>query len=161
MTVEQPLYFADRILELIAGQPDGCVVMFDSTEGGCGGYGRLAVDPDGVIELRMFGWPRLTPGAPDADVESIVPLARSGLRFDGTDWVWLHAYDPRLVPVAAHAAQRAIADGWHLLAGQWSEVFIKFRLLDPTEVASIAEGSLCAWCAGDCTEARPYDETEG
>lgn len=157
LTTDQPFHFADRMLAIVAGQPDGCVVMLSSTEGGCGSYGRLSIDPCNTVEVRFFGWPRVVPGDPLEDTVATEALERIGLRFDGTDWVWVRAYDPRLVPVAAHAAQRSISEAWNLHPGGSGEAFITFRLLDTSEVLSIAAGSLCAWCAGDCTEAMRHD----
>lgn len=158
-TAAPPPYFADRILSIVADRPDGCVVMFASTEDGCGSYGRLSVDPWNSIEVRFFGWPRLVPDDPLEELPATETLERMGFRFDGTDWVWRRAYDPRLVPVAAHASQRGLIETWKLRPGPEGDALLTFRALDTSEVLSVAAGSLCAWCVGDCTEQRGHDET--
>lgn len=157
---DQPFHIADRLLHLVSQQPDACVVIFGSPEGGCGAYGRLGVDTWNSIEVRFFGWPRLVPGDELEEVEAVEALRRSGFRFDGTDWVWTRAYDPRLVPVAAHASQRVLAESWSIRAGCSGDSFLTLRLLDTSEVLAVAAGTLCAWCVGDCTERWGHDETE-
>lgn len=145
-----PDHFADRILALAVDQPDGCVVMIETTEQGCGGYGRLSIDAWRTIELRLFGWPRLVPGDDEVDDAAVESLRRLGLSFDGTDWVWTQPYMAELVPVAAHAAQRAISEVWHLHPGHWTDGLVRFRLLDMSEVIAVAAGALCERCVGDC-----------
>lgn len=156
--VDRPFHFADRLLEIVAQQPDGCVVMLTSTEQGCGAYGRVSIDTWNSIEVRFFGWPRLVPDDASEALHATEALERMGFRFDGTDWVWRRAFDPRLVPVAAHAAQRGLSEAWSLQPGGADDRLVDFRLLDTSEVLSVAAGSLCAWCAGDCSGSEPHGE---
>lgn len=156
--VDRPFHFADRLLEIVAQQPDGCVVMLTSTEQGCGAYGRVSIDTWNSIEVRFFGWPRLVPDDASEALHATEALERMGFRFDGTDWVWRRAFDPRLVPVAAHAAQRGLSEAWSLQPGGVDDRLVDFRLLDTSEVLSVAAGSLCAWCAGDCSGSEPHGE---
>lgn len=156
-TNDRPFHFADRLLEVVAQEPDGCVVMIATTERGCGSYGRLSVDPLHSIELRLFGWPRLVPGGETEVRAATEALERIGLRFDGIDWVWRRPFDPRLVPVAAHAAQRGLCEAWQLRPGGPDDQLVGFCLLDTSEVLAMAAGSVCGWCGGDCTNGAPRD----
>ncbi|MFM7252816.1 MAG: hypothetical protein ACKO27_07095 [Ilumatobacteraceae bacterium] len=125
--------------------------MIASTVPGTGAYGRLTIDPLHSTEVRLFGWPRLQPHSPSADRSAIASLLRLGFRHDEGDWVWRSASTPALAPVAAHAAQRAMAEAWRIAPHETSPEHIRLYALDGVQIMLIASGVLCSWCAdGEC-----------
>jgi hypothetical protein len=141
----------DLVLELLLEDPEGAVVMLAASDPECGAYGRVTVDPGSVIEVRMFGWPRLTPGHPEEVVGAVGAVLRLGFVYDGRDWVWSKPYMPALLPVAAHAVRRALAEAWEIVNGTWSECLLHVRVLEPAEVEALAKGSACDRCLdGEC-----------
>ena len=142
---------ADQVMTHLAECTDGGVVLLASTEQGSGGYGRVVVDPWDEIEVRMFGWPRLTPGRPEEETGAVAAMLRLGFEFDGTDWVWSRAFLPQWLPVAAYAVDRALIDAWSVLAGTWSECLVDIRTLPFETVVDIAAGRCCERCGTDCT----------
>ena len=121
-----------------------------SAEEACGAYGRVVVAPDHHVEARMFGWPRLTPGDEYEAVSAIAAMLRLGFVYDGTDWIWSRPFLPALVPVAAHAASRAMAEAWEIVEGTSSELLLSVHLLTDNEIAGIVDGSRCEGCANGC-----------
>ncbi len=104
---------ADRVLEAVSeNELPVSVVMLASREEDCGGYGRVVIDPWETIEVRFFGWPILTPGHAEERVGAISAMLRLGFVFNGADWIWRKVFVWGLVPVAAHAAARALAEAW-------------------------------------------------
>lgn len=148
---------ADRLLEFVYANLDGVSVMIASTVEGTGAYGRLTVDPLHSTEVRLFGWPRLQLRSPQADRSAIASLLRLGfVHLDG-DWVWRSAPLPELVPVAAHAAQRALAEAWQIPPQEATPEHIRLYALDGVEIMLIASGVLCSWCAdGECPGATAH-----
>jgi len=141
---------ADLILQLLVDRPEGGVVQLASAEEACGAYGRVVVAPDHHVEARMFGWPRLTPGDEYEAVSAIAAMLRLGFVYDGTDWIWSRPFLPALVPVAAHAASRAMAEAWEIVEGTSSELLVSVHLLTNDEIAGIVDGSRCERCANGC-----------
>lgn len=142
---------ADRLLEFVYANLDGVSVMIASTVPGTGAYGRLTIDPLHSTEVRLFGWPRLQPHSPDADRSAMAALLRLGFRRDEGDWVWRVESTPALAPVAAHAAQRAMAEAWRIAPHETSSEHIRLYALDSVQIMLIASGVLCSWCAdGEC-----------
>lgn len=147
---------ADALLALAAQEPDGAVILLGSATPGAGGYGRLSIDPYGDIELRLFGWPRLTPGHDHHVADATAALARDSFSFDGRDWVWRRPYRALLVPVAAYAAQRALADGWLVVADDLASM-VRPILLDIVDHALVESGVVCGRCIGDMCVGVPHD----
>jgi len=141
---------ADRLLRELARHPGDAAILVCPTAPGHGAYGRLAVCPIDAVEARLFGWPRLSPGHPDEVPAAIGAMLRLGFGFDGTDWVWRRNFRPELVPVAAHALGRALAEAWHLGAHPADERLVTLRPLDHHELAAMAEGIQCERCAQQC-----------
>ncbi len=145
---------AARVLEAVSeSKQTMSVVMLGSTEEGCGGYGRLVIDPWAAIEVRFFGWPMLVPGGDGERPDSSAAMRRLGFGFDGTDWVWRKSFLPQLVPVAAHVAVRAMAEAWMIGEGE-ADGLVQVYPLDLGEVALIASGLACERCAAGCTRHR-------
>lgn len=149
---ERSTMFASDIIDELQQNPAGGAVMVTTTEEGCGGYGRLVVDTWSFIEARMFGWPMLDPGHGDAHNGHIRSLMQLGFTFDGTDWVWRRDFVPELVPVAAHAVERALLEVWELQAGTSAARNVAIRRLTDDELAGILDGSTCDRCLGPCTD---------
>ncbi len=149
---------ADQMLNKLAECDDGGVLMLAATEAGCGAYGRLIFDPWSSIEVRMFGWPRLTPGHADEDTASVAAMLRLGFVYDGTDWVWERPFLAALLPVAAHAAGRALAEAWTVTDGDWTECLFAFHLLPREHVIEIADGKRCERCADSCAQVHDGDQ---
>lgn len=148
---------ADRLLEYAYANLDGVSVMIASTAAGTGAYGRLTVDPLHSTEVRMFGWPRLQPQSPDADRGATASLLRLGFVLVDGDWAWRAEPRPELVPVAAHAAQRALAEAWRITPQEASPEHIRLYALDGVQIMLIASGVLCSWCAdGECPGATAH-----
>ena len=82
-----------------------------------GGYGLVTISSWPGIEVRMFGWDRLTPGSPCEHTPAIASLLRHTFVFDGADWVWRRPLTTAMVPVAAHLLARALADAWAIVPG--------------------------------------------
>jgi hypothetical protein len=141
---------ADRLLSELAHHTSDAALLVSPTAPGHGAYGRLAVCPSEAIEARLFGWPRLLPGHPDEVPAAIGVMLHLGFGFDGTDWVWRRPFRPELVPVAAHALGRAMAEAWHIGAHPADERQIVVRHLADHEVAAMAAGIQCERCAHDC-----------
>ena len=149
---------ADQMLSELVTCDDGGVLMLAASEDGCGAYGRIIVDPFGLIEVRMFGWLRLTPGDAEEDVAAVGAMLRLGFVYDGTDWVWTRGFAEVLVPVAAHAAGRALAEAWSINDGNWTECLVAFHLLEREHVIEIAQGHRCERCADCCGRVHEGDE---
>jgi len=151
---------ADLILELLHDHPEGAALQFASTEEACGGYGRMlidpAADPDDAddhpagIEARIFGWPRLTPGDEHERVGAVAAMLRLGFVYDGRDWTWRRPYMPALVPVAAHAMSRAMAEAWEIVEGDPSGLLVHIHLLEADEIKGMLDGSRCDRCTEQC-----------
>lgn len=143
--------FAAQILTTLSEHSDGGAVMVATTEEGCGGYGRLIVEPWSFIEARMFGWPMLDPGSREVHNGHIRSMLQLGFVFDGTDWVWRRDFVPELVPVAAHAVERALLEVWQLQSGTVASRQVEIRCLTADELAGIIDGTTCDRCLGPCT----------
>jgi hypothetical protein len=99
----------------------------------------------------MAGWPRLEPANPTAEPAAVAWLLRLGFVLDGTDWVWRRAFLPELVPVAAHAAGRALAEAW-ALTGKKADRLLDVKRLDLADVLLRAAGDRCGRCIGEVCE---------
>ena len=144
---------AEQLLALVDAEPDGTVILLGSTHTGSGGYGLLSVDPYSTttcgITVRMFGWPRLTPGHEAQSVSAISAMAADGFSFNGADWMWARPYRPELVVVAAYAVQRALADGWAMIGTDVGRL-VRPLPLDAGDLALMAANVVCSRCVGDC-----------
>ncbi len=139
---------AARVLDAVLESDQALsVVMLSSAEKGCGAYGRAVIDPWETIEVRFFGWPILTPGGIEERPSALAALLRLGFMFDGADWVWRKAFVPAVVPVAAHAAARALVEAWSISEPDVDRL-VDVKVLDLDEAAQVACGSACARCAG-------------
>lgn len=155
-TTRDAAVLADQLLALVAQHPDGVVILLGSTRPGTGGYGQLSVDPYGELEVRLFGWPRLTPGHAQHVETATSALAHDGFEFDGRDWVWRRGYRSVLVPVAAYAAQRALADGWLVVVEDLASM-VRPIVLDLGDLALVEAGVVCGRCIGDACMGVPHD----
>lgn len=145
------MLMADRILLAVAVLDRGSgVILLASTEDGCGGYGRISIDPWSSIEVRMFGWPMLTPGHTDESPKAIGAMLRLGFVYDGVDWLWQRPFMPQLVPVAAHATGRALAEAWTIIGGIETSRLVEVRVLDTEVVDRMAAAETCGRCAAEC-----------
>jgi hypothetical protein len=154
---ERNRLLADLILDLLRDRPEGAALQYASTEEACGGYGRMLVVPGGEhlehqggIEVRIFGWPRLTPGDEYEEVASVAAMLRLGFVYDGHDWTWRRPFMPTLVPVAAHAMSRAMAEAWQIVEGDPTELLVHIHLLDADEIRGMVDGSRCDRCTDQC-----------
>lgn len=145
--------FAITMLEELHRLPDGGAVIVGTTEEGCGGYGRLIVDPWSYVEARLFGWPTLDPASNEVHVGHVRSMMQLGFEFDGTDWVWRRAFVPELVPVAAHAVERALLEVWELQVGTRAASMVHIRALTDDELAAVVAGTSCTRCLGPCHHA--------
>lgn len=142
--------YTDRIIKALNDCPTGGAVMLATTEEGCGGYGRVWVDETGSIEARVFGWPMLDPGDASALNSHLETLLRLGFEWDGNDWVWTRRFRPELVPVAAHAASRALLEVWELAPGTTASRMFTVHDITADELMGMALGSTCERCVGPC-----------
>ena len=78
-------------------------------------------DPCDSIEVRMFGWDRLTPGSVEEHTPAIAALLRNRFVFDGDDWVWRRSFTVPMVPVAAHLFALTLIDTWDIHPGSVEE----------------------------------------
>ena len=124
--------------------------MIATADEGSGGYGRVVVDPCSTIEVRIFGWPMLDPADREVNNGHLLTMMRLGFQFDGIDWVWQRRYMSALVPVAAHAANRALLEVWLLAAGTRAANLVEIRGLTDDELAAITDGAACDRCLIAC-----------
>jgi hypothetical protein len=150
MSNEGTTMYADRIISALNECQSGGAVLIATAEDGAGGYGRVVVDPWSTIEVRIFGWPMLDPADGEVHNGHLLTLMRLGFQFDGIDWVWQRRYMSALVPVAAHAADRALLEVWQLAAGTRAASLVEIRVLSEIELAAITDGSACDRCLSEC-----------